>query len=125
MDNSQYFYRSVVFTRRNGQVALVDINHPENVTPLDDWLGIVVSLADGEHSVQALIDYLGKQYPSAPANLEETIHSVIERLVEGDIIRLSKNKVTLPYYLGAPIEELDINRARVLIQEDAANKAEQ
>ena len=46
MDNKQYFYRTIVFTRNNNQVALADINHPEKVTPLDEWLGIVVSLAD-------------------------------------------------------------------------------
>jgi hypothetical protein len=43
---------------------------------------------------------------------------VIERLVEGKIIQLSKDAVTLPYYLASPVEELDLERARNLVQED-------
>jgi len=46
---------------------------------------------------------------------------VIERLVEGKIIQLSKDAVTLPYYLVSPIEELDLERARSLVQEDGYN----
>lgn len=118
MDNSQYFYRRVIFTRQNNQVALVDIDNPEQISPLEDWMGIVVSLADGKHSIQELITYMGSQYPSAPDNLEATIHSVIERLIEGDMVSLSEEKVDLPYYLAAPIEALDIDRAKQLISEE-------
>ena len=55
MNNTQYFYRTAIFTRENNQVALVDIYHPEQLTPLDDWLGTVVSLADGGHTIQELV----------------------------------------------------------------------
>ncbi len=118
MDNTQYFYRRVIFTRQNNQVALVDIDNPEQISPLEDWMGIVVSLADGKHSIAQLVSYLGNQYPSAPANLEATIFSVIERLIDGDMIALSQDKVDLPYYLAAPIEALDIDRAKQLISEE-------
>ncbi len=118
MDNKQYFYRTIVFTRNNNQVALADINQTENVTPLDEWLGIVVSLADGQHTIQELMDYLSSKYHQPPSNLEQTLYSAIERLEDGSLIKLSENAVTLPYYLASPIEELDLEKARKLIQED-------
>lgn len=121
MDNTQYFYRTVIFTRNNNQVALADINQPEKVTVLDEWLGIVVLLADGQHSIQEMIDYMSKRYHEPPPNLEKTIHSVIKRLEDGKLIKLSKSIVSLPYYLASPIEELDIKKARKLIQEDCYN----
>jgi len=118
MDNTQFFYRTAIFTRKDNQVALADIYQPETSSPLDDWMGIVVSLADGKHTIQELVDYLGNRYQQVPENLEETLHSVIERLIEGKIIQLSKEAVELPYYLASPIEELDIEKAIGLIQED-------
>lgn len=118
MDNSQYFYRTAIFTRENNQVALVDINNPENTTPLDQWIGVVVSLADGKHCIQELIDYMAGRYQKVPDNLEKTIHSVIERLQEGQIIQLSDKATELPYYLASPIEELDIDKALELIKQD-------
>ena len=117
MDNTQFFSRTVIFTRKD-KIALVDINQPEDITPLENWLGIVVSLADGQHTIQELIDYMSGRYQEVPANLEETLYSVIERLQEGKIILLSEKAVDLPYYLAAPIEELDIKKAKNLIKED-------
>ena len=116
--NGQYFYRTAIFTRKEGKVALVDIDNPENETALEDWLGVVVSLADGAHTLQELIGYMRQQYPNPPANLEETVHSVVERLKEGKIIQLSPIQVTLPYYLASPIEKLNIKKAQKLIKED-------
>lgn len=118
MDNTKYIYRNAIFTRKNNEISLVDISNPDKVTPLDEWLGIVVSLADGQHTVQQLIDYMAKQYREPPINLEETLHSVIERLEEGKIIQLSTRITSLPYYLSLPIEELDIEKAKKLITED-------
>lgn len=121
MDNTKYIYRNVVFTRKDNQISLVDINQPDRATPLDGWLGIVVSLADGQHTVQQMIDYMTKQYHESPLNLEETLHSVIERLEEGNIIQLSTRIVSLPYYLSLPVEELDIEKAKKLIIEEGYN----
>ncbi len=118
MENTAYFYRTAIFTRTNNEVALADISQPGNTTPLDDWMGIVVSLADGQHTIQELVDYMRVQYQQAPQNLEETLHSVIERLQEGKIIQLSEQAVELPYYLASPIEELDIDKATDLIRKD-------
>lgn len=118
MNNSQYFYRTAIFTRKDNQVALADINQPGNTSPLEDWMGIVVSLADGKHSIQELVDYMASRYQQVPDNLEKTLHSVIERLQEGQIIQLSDNAVELPYYLASPIEELDRKKVLELIKKD-------
>ncbi len=118
MNMNQYFHRTVVFTLDNNQVALADIDHPGNTTPLEDWMGVVLSLADGKHTLQELNDYMSQQYPQPPANLKETLRSVVERLEESKLIELNDNAVELPYYLASPIEKLDLDKARALIKED-------
>jgi hypothetical protein len=50
--------------------------------------------------------------------LNETLHSVIERLQEGNLLKLSDSSVTLPYYLSEPIENLDLEKAKTKIEED-------
>lgn len=118
MNNDSYFHRTVVISRRDQQVALADINNPEKITPLDEWLGTVISLADGAHTVNEMMSYMRSRYPEPPQNLEETLQSVVERLLEGNLIALSETAVTLPYYLAEPIELLDLDKARDLIRED-------
>lgn len=118
LNNSNYFYRNAIFTRKNKQVALVNIDDIEQVSILDEWLGVVVSLADGKHTIKELIEYMSHQYAKVPDNLEKTIHSVLNRLVGGDIVRLSEGKVELPYYLAEPVENMDLEKARALIAKD-------
>jgi hypothetical protein len=62
MDNSQFFSRLVTFPLKDQQVGLADINHPDKISPLDDWLGVVVSLADGHHTIQEMISFMARQY---------------------------------------------------------------
>ena len=124
MDKTHYFYRTVIFTRKDG-IALVDIDQAENTTPLEKWFGTVVSLADGQHTIKEMMEYVSKKYQDVPDNLEKTIDSVIERLIGGNIIRLSEKAVTLPYYLASPIEDLDIEKAKKLIQEDEKKQKSQ
>ncbi|MEH6580216.1 MAG: hypothetical protein V7731_24450 [Amphritea sp.] len=119
MDKNQYFYRNVIFTRKDNCISLVDIHNPEHTTQIEDWLGIVISLADGQHTLQQLIDYMANQYPaSAPADLEKTIESVIERLEEGAMVKFTHEPVELPYYLSEPIERLDIEKAKQKMHDD-------
>ena len=115
---NHYFYRTVVFTRAGNKVALADIEHPQQTTELEDWMGIVISLADGEHTLVELVNYMASQYQQVPEKLEETLESVVERLVESKLLGLSENKVQLPYYLAAPIEQLDLEKAKKMIKED-------
>lgn len=118
MDKSQYFYRTVIFTRKAGIVALANINNPQESTKLEEWFGVVISLADGKHTLQELTDFMAKQYQQKPERLDDTLESVIERLLEGNMLKLSESAVELPYYLAAPIEQLDIDKAQKLIKED-------
>lgn len=121
MDKNKYFHRTISFTRKNEQIALIDIHKIDNITPLDEWLGIVVTLADGEHTIQELVDYMKSRYQNPPENLEKTILSAVERLEEGKIIQLADSSVELPYYLASPVEDLDLEKARELMLEDAQN----
>ena len=119
MDKTQYFYRTVIFSREGEQVALVDIENPSLKKELEPWFAVVVSLADGKHTLQELLDYLAARYQgSAPSNLEETVSSVVERLSEGKLIQTSDTPIALPYYLEHPIEAMDVEKARRLMAED-------
>jgi len=118
LNKLQYFYRTVVFTRQGNKVALADIDHPEKTTDLEEWMGIIISLADGEHTLQELIDFMAKQYSQVPEKLIATLDSVIERLVESEMIILTDKPVRLPYYLASPIEHLDLEKARKLVKEE-------
>lgn len=118
MNKSQYFYRTVVFTRQGNKVALADIYHPEKNTELEQWMGIVISLADGTHTLQELVDFMRSHYQQAPEKLEDTLESVVERLVAGKMIVLSEKTIQLPYYLASPIEQLDLEKAKLLMKED-------
>jgi len=108
----------VIFTRKAGIVALADINNPQETTELEEWFGIVISLADGKHTLEELTGFMRQQYQQIPESLDDTLESVIERLIEGKMVKLSDKAVELPYYLAAPIEQLDIEKAQKQIAED-------
>ncbi len=119
MDKSQFFYRTVVFSENRGEVSLADVNNPNLATPLEPWFALIIPLADGQHTLGELIENLSLRYQdNVPANLEETISSVIDRLIEGELIRTAQEVVTLPYYLAQPIEHLDLEKAKQLMKED-------
>jgi len=76
-------------------------------------------LADGQHTVEELYNLLSHKYKeNPPANLKETIHSVLDRLVEANFIVLTDEKTELPYYLSMAYEYLDIEKAKKLLNED-------
>ncbi len=120
MDKSQYFYRIAFFSMQEDKVSLLDANDLSAKTPpLDPWLGVVVSLADGQHTIQQLIEHMAGQYGGAPPQeLERTIESVIERLTETEVIKLAEQAVILPPYLLLPAEKLDMEKARQLMIDD-------
>ena len=120
MDKSQYFYRIAFFSMQEDKVSLLDANDLSAKTPpLEPWPGVVVSLADGQHTIQQLIENLAGQYHGAPPQeLERTIESVIERLTETEVLKLADQAVNLPYYLSLPAEKLDMEMARRLMTDD-------
>jgi hypothetical protein len=124
-NRTKYFARTVVFAKREDEVRLVDMHDGSATEPLEPWLGRVFLLADGSHTVQQLIDLVAGQYGATPpANLERTIDSVIERLHDSNVIALSEERVTLPYYLSLPADELDDERANQLMAEDGYQQCE-
>ncbi len=120
MDKFQYISRCVVFSKKGDKVSLVDLSDPE-VEPLvyEPWLGLVVTLADGQHTIQELISYASQHYANGPpGELVPTIESAVKRLSETGIVRLSDEPIELPYYLTLPAERLDVPRALHLMAEN-------
>ena len=124
MDRSQYIYRCVVFSKKGDKVSLVDLYNP-NAEPrvYEPWLGLVVALADGQHTIQELINYASQHYANGPPDgLDSTIESAVERLSETGTVRLSDEPIELPYYLTLPAERLDVPRALNLMAEDGNSR---
>ena len=106
MEHAHYIKRNAVYKVEGDTVSLVDVHDNNTITPLDPWMGTVVSLADGQHTLGQLIQYMAGQYPNGiPDNLAETIESVIKRLSETNVISLTPEPTTLPYYLSMPIDD--------------------
>ena len=119
VDKSSYFYRTLIYRREDDKVFLIDKEKLDETIPLDPWLGVVVSLADGQHSIEQLIDYLGHQYKDTPPDkLEETIESVLGRLLESKAIALSDTAYRLPYYLAVAQEEQNQVAAMEMMVQD-------
>ena len=123
MDTSQYFYRNVPFSKQGQTISVIDLFNPEqNREELEPWFGMVIQLADGQHTVDQLCQFMAAQYNGAPPpNLNETILSVVERLAKNNLIMLVDKPTPLPYYMSMPYEMLDIQKARRELEKDRAN----
>ena len=109
----------MVYARQDLGVVLVDMHDTSLTTPMDPWLGRVYLLANGTHTVQELIDFVGRQYGgSPPPNLGATIDSVIDRLHETKTIAFSDEPISLPYYLRMEAEQQDPQLTNRLMAED-------
>ncbi len=120
MDTSQYFYRNVIISKDGDKISLINIDNPDDQgQALESWFGVVLQLADGQHTIEELINLLSNKYQGTPPeNLNKTIISVIERLTKLKFIVLTKKATELPYYLSLPYEQLDIEKARKLLEEE-------
>lgn len=120
MDATQYFYRNVMFSKQGNEISLVDIHKPKKEEKvLEMWFGLILQLADGQHTINELLDFISKQYKgNPPDSLGPTIHSVVERLVNLQFIVLTKEATELPYYLSRPVELLDIEKAKEILEKD-------
>ena len=119
MEHALYFKRNAVYKLDGDNVFVVDIQDNNSLTELDPWMAKIVLLADGQHTIDQLIQNLTSQYPAgAPDNLVATIESVITRLTESDVIELTSRPTLLPYYLRLPIDEQKPKEATELMIKD-------
>ncbi len=119
LDESQYFHRVVVYTKKDGEIRLVDMHDATLTPPLEPWLGKIVELADGQHTLGDLLTFVKGLYKAnAPEGLEMTLASAVGRLIEGEIIGLTKEPVSLPYYLSIPADQQDADQAQELMKQD-------
>jgi len=120
MDSSDYFYRNVIFSKKEDKISLVDIYKPNtNKQELEPWFGLILQLADGQHTIEELLIHLTNKYNgNPPDNLDKTVQSVIDRLKKSNLIILTENKIKLPYYLSLPLEFLDVDKAKKMLEED-------
>jgi hypothetical protein len=119
LDHAHYFKRNTVYKIEEDAISVVDVHENNTITPLDPWMGTVVSLADGQHTIAQLIQHMANQYPNgAPDNLVETIESVIKRLTDTDVVELTLRPSILPYYLRLPMDEQDPKKATEMMVND-------
>lgn len=119
MDHAHYFKRNAVYKVEKDEISVVDVHENNTITPLDPWMGAVVSLADGQHTIAQLIQHMAAQYPNgAPENLVKTLESVIDRLTETDVVELTLRPSILPYYLRLPMDEQDPKQATEMMIND-------
>lgn len=121
MDTTQYFYRNSIYSKIKDKVSIIDFGNPEqNRQELEPWFATIFQLADGQHTLDELYLNLTQKYRnSPPESLLKTIQSVVERLEGARLIVLTDKKTELPYYLSMPYEEMDLEKAKKLIEEDA------
>ena len=119
MEHAHYFKRNTVYKVDEGNISVVDVQQNNTLTPLDPWMGMVVLLADGQHTIDQFIQHMANQYPEgAPENMIETIESVITRLVDSDVIELTARPSLLPYYLRLPLDEQEPEQATQMMIND-------
>ncbi|MDQ7072986.1 MAG: hypothetical protein Q9N32_05225 [Gammaproteobacteria bacterium] len=119
MDHSYYFKRNTVYKVDGDDVAVVDVKQNNALTALDPWMARIVLLADGQHTIDQLIQYMASHYPDgAPENLVELIDSVVSRLTDNKVIELTMRPTLLPYYLRIPLDEQDPKKATEMMISD-------
>ena len=123
MDTSQFFYRNAIFSKQGKSIFLIDFEFPDKKQQeLEPWFAIVFQLADGQHTLEQLYQYIAMQYNgNTPQNLSDTLKSVVDRMIEGKLIVLTKEATVLPYYLSMPYEMLDIEKAKKELSKDRFN----
>lgn len=119
MEHEYYFKRNAVYKVDGDDISVVDVKDNNNLTALDPWMARIVLLADGQHTIDQLIQHMTAQYSDgAPSNLIETIESVITRLTENEVIELTMRPSLLPYYLRLPMDEQDPKQATEMMIRD-------
>ena len=124
MDKNKYFYRNVIFSKQDKTISIIDMDKPSKKEELDPWFGMVIQLADGQHTLEQLHQFMATQYNgNPPPNLSETLESVCERMIDSKLIVLTKEATPLPYYMSMPYEMLNVEKAKALLEKDRLDKS--
>lgn len=119
MDNTKYFFRKVVYVKKDGKAALVTNFEPIKTSPLEPWMSLIFLMADGMHTIEQLHQHLLKQYgPDVPNDYLKTVDSVFNRLLESKVVGLSDAKMQLPPYLTSAFDTQDTKESMKSMLED-------
>jgi len=112
LNHAHYFKRNMVYRIESDSVSAIDVQESNSTIPLEPWMGVIVTLADGQHTIAELIQHMARQYPDgAPENMVDTIESIITRLIKSNIIELTPRPTMLPYYLRVAFDDQDPEEA--------------
>lgn len=75
----------VLETEVDGQVSLYN-PHNESVTVLNQTASDIWRLSDGEHTLDEVVELLGKAYRMEPAEIVEEVRATVEQLIEAGFL---------------------------------------
>ena len=61
MNESKYFFRKIVYVKKDGKAALVIGFEPIKTSLLEPWMSLIFLMADGLHTIEQLHQHLIKQ----------------------------------------------------------------
>lgn len=120
-NRDMYFIRTLQWDWLNEKmIQLIDNKSPRVIT-MDEWPQQIYLDADGQKTIAEYILWMANQFDrgQVPEDLDQEMIRMIEDLIkDGEMIRLEKEKTSLPYYLSKPKSEQDIDKAYELMLND-------
>lgn len=125
LENSEikdkYFIRQSVWDWLDRDtIQIIDKNAPRMVT-MDPWPQIVYLGATGRKTISQFVYEMAGKYgrsQTIPENLDLTVLDTIDRLMNEELIRLSNEQETLPYYIDLPKSKQDKEKAEKMMISD-------
>ncbi len=113
-----YFRRIARFDLVDERVVVFDAKQPRVIT-LDAWPELVFQMADGEHTIQQMIEHLGEQYEDGvPVGLSDQIIATVKQLIDEGILELASGSQVLPSYLSIPVSEQNPEKEKAAMIRD-------
>ena len=78
---------SVIETELDGDISIYDPTR-ESVTVLNSTASDIWRLADGEHTVDQIVDLLAGAYQVEPEAIRQQVKDAVQELVDGGLLRL-------------------------------------
>ncbi|MEM9078711.1 MAG: hypothetical protein AAGC43_16845 [Bacteroidota bacterium] len=113
-DNDKYFVRTLQWDWLDEKnIHLLD-NKSSRVITLGEWPQQIYLDANGQKTVKEYVIWMANQFEpgKVPQDLDESMILTIEDLIkEGGILKLTHQKIDLPYYLEGPKSKQDAEKA--------------